>query len=265
MKYSLSKNKKQAGFSLIELMVVVAVIGILAVIAIPNFQKFQRRAQTVEARSMLSAGFVTMKAFISEWGYASPNLVQIGFEPEGDLNYEIGWKDGHKTPSNGLDLNQITQVPGYYGPKAEDPDYVNASAVCGTRYTGCNVLNPNSTDTSITLKSVLPSIQIDNTTRNRPTFSMGAAGNLGIASGGTTQAATAAKTAAEDAYCPTDGNGVAGCTAPNLCGHTGATAAADCAAAKSALGDAAEDAVKAGADSWSINSLKQLRRVYDGT
>lgn len=47
--------KKQEGFTLIELMIVVAIIGILAAIAIPNFLQYQMKSRQSEAKTNLMA------------------------------------------------------------------------------------------------------------------------------------------------------------------------------------------------------------------
>jgi type IV pilus assembly protein PilA len=47
--------RKQEGFTLIELMIVVAIIGILAAIAIPNFLQYQMKSRQSEAKTNLGA------------------------------------------------------------------------------------------------------------------------------------------------------------------------------------------------------------------
>ncbi|MDA3789554.1 MAG: prepilin-type N-terminal cleavage/methylation domain-containing protein [Desulfobacula sp.] len=65
MKQNIIK-KNQNGFTLIELMIVVAIIGILAAIAIPNFRNYQMKAKTAEAKTNIGAIRTSQEAYIAE-------------------------------------------------------------------------------------------------------------------------------------------------------------------------------------------------------
>lgn len=68
--------KKQQGFTLIELMIVVAIIGILAAIAIPAYQDYTQRAQISDAFTVVS-GAKTAVAEFAQTNGAYPATADI--------------------------------------------------------------------------------------------------------------------------------------------------------------------------------------------
>ncbi|WP_318457952.1 pilin [Photobacterium leiognathi] len=58
--------KKQQGFTLIELMIVVAVIGVLSAIAIPQYEKYVAKSQAASALATISALKTNVESYIAE-------------------------------------------------------------------------------------------------------------------------------------------------------------------------------------------------------
>jgi type IV pilus assembly protein PilA len=82
----LSMLKGKKGFTLIELMIVVAIIGILAAIAIPNFLRFQAKSKQSEAKTNLGGIFTAETAYFAEQN-AFANLGTISWAPVGTAKY----------------------------------------------------------------------------------------------------------------------------------------------------------------------------------
>ena len=82
----LLRNNK-SGFTLVELMVVVAIIGILATLAIPQYSKFQSKARQSEAKVGLAGLQTAEQTFQTEHASYSSCLGDIGFSSTSAKRY----------------------------------------------------------------------------------------------------------------------------------------------------------------------------------
>jgi len=87
-------KKLQQGFTLIELMIVVAIIGILAAIAIPAYQDYTIKAKVSEGPSVAAPVFTALGVACSEGSLnASSTLISLGVTQSGTTTYTSpNWK-----------------------------------------------------------------------------------------------------------------------------------------------------------------------------
>src|SRR3989338_11106065 len=81
------------GFTLVELLIVVAIIGVLSTIGIPTFRKMVQKAKKSEAKVALGGLYTAETAFFAEYGVYGSYLDKIWFELSGTggVTYTIGF------------------------------------------------------------------------------------------------------------------------------------------------------------------------------
>ena len=88
------RQSKRLGFTLVELLIVVAIIGVLSTIAIPTFKRLVQKSKKAEAKVQLGGVFVAEQGFSGEYGVFGNYLAGIGFETTGtSFIYRVGFPD----------------------------------------------------------------------------------------------------------------------------------------------------------------------------
>jgi len=100
---SMSTNNRTAGFSLVELMIVILIIGVLAAVAVPIYRGTIQKAVRAEGESALGSIRNEVRAYYGEWGeYPTEALGQIMTQ------------DWHNIKAGELNGNNFTERSYYY-------------------------------------------------------------------------------------------------------------------------------------------------------
>jgi type IV pilus assembly protein PilA len=82
-------TRTRQGFTLIEIMVVVAILGVLAAIAIPNYRGLHCKAKQSEAKVQLGSIRTAQETYWSENETYADSLNKLACRPEGDALYSF--------------------------------------------------------------------------------------------------------------------------------------------------------------------------------
>jgi len=132
----LHENK---GFTLIELMIVVAIIGILAAIAIPNFLKYQAKSKQSEAKTNLKGIFTAQVSYFGENNFYGQEFNDIGFGLAGDTAKIYKFELNASTTPIGVTSNDIANVNSFTAVDSSGTslDYTIPAAYMSNFFTAC--------------------------------------------------------------------------------------------------------------------------------
>ena len=141
-------KRVQTGFTLIELMIVIAILGILAAIAIPAYQDYSIRAKVSEAINVAAPAKLAMAEFVQSEGVWPLNRTEAG-APQVNTKYVNGITmiGQAGVPSNTIrayiyiDVDEASTATGVVNVTA-DPMYIEmiGSYVAGAVDWDCNVV-----------------------------------------------------------------------------------------------------------------------------
>lgn len=142
--------RNQRGFTLVELMTVVAIIGVLASVGVPQYRKIQRKAKRAEATLSLGVIASSEAGFYAEYNGYGDNLGGTGAELESaPQNYNVGFlgTDCASFITTGFKFYEVNQNDSGTTAPGTFPGYASAQIVFPT-FSGTTLQNGNKSPTN---------------------------------------------------------------------------------------------------------------------